>query len=613
MSSDLLIINEEQFVGEADVRSSVKADKVKKSPASRSEEGPRKRAKRSLEAIVKEVEEEKGEEEEEEGDQEGDDDDAGPDEQSKRARGRPRLDTKDQSAADRRRTQIRLAQRAYRSRKENAIQTLENEVKVLQETNEEMSAAFLKLHNFAVSQGILERAPAFAQELQSTTEKILMLAEKSSESGPESSRAASNRNDAGPSKRSSEKQPEKSIFSEAVEAPTPTMGNPIWGYTFDNQTQMNPAPDVSGVSQPPESQFAITQAPLDYENITMPTLDNASFLFDPTARGSFFAQGAMRSVQDQNVTPNITPPAFSPSASLPMPQTMAYVEATFGRRLQRSTMEFACRLSTTPNPPNDRFAKVFGFCLLFESIEQIRTRLHKGLEKTRQESLNNWRVPFWALGGIGEHQVGVQQPDRPVGNQGTADVAKHAFGTNFAMGPFDAGTTEARDRQLDTTMRIMLPGFQGDFFDPDEVELYLQSRGVCIQPGQDYVTAEVDMAWLEDLQQQQSSDLYSQWVAGMPPPVNKIPETTTMAAVDGSWMSQRGHADTQAATNVLGLAKDGKSSLVNRKCVVTLNVDVLIRELILHGVCLGRTPAFREVDVNKAFWTATRGLSGLDF
>lgn len=82
MSSDLPILNAEQYVGAAGIRLTEKAEKAKKGPAARSEEGPRKRPKTSSKAAVADV----------------DGDDA--DENAKRARGRPRLDTKDQNAAD---------------------------------------------------------------------------------------------------------------------------------------------------------------------------------------------------------------------------------------------------------------------------------------------------------------------------------------------------------------------------------------------------------------------------------------------------------------------------------------------------------------------------------
>ena len=78
----------------------------------------------------------------------------------------------------RRRTQIRLAQRAYRNRKETAIQTLEKKVSSLQDSNEEMSRAFMSLYDAAVAQGLLVSAPSFGRELQATTERFVALARR---------------------------------------------------------------------------------------------------------------------------------------------------------------------------------------------------------------------------------------------------------------------------------------------------------------------------------------------------------------------------------------------------------------------------------------------------
>ncbi|ATZ46487.1 hypothetical protein BCIN_01g10720 [Botrytis cinerea B05.10] len=104
-----------------------------------------------------------------------DDDD---DEARKKARGRPRVDTKDETAADRRRTQIRMAQRAYRHRKETTISSLEKQVQELRGTNEEMNNIFINLYDFAISRGLLQREPEFGQQLQSTTQKFLELAKQ---------------------------------------------------------------------------------------------------------------------------------------------------------------------------------------------------------------------------------------------------------------------------------------------------------------------------------------------------------------------------------------------------------------------------------------------------
>lgn len=463
----------------------------------------------------------------------------------------------------------------------------------------------MKLHDYAVSHGIPDMVPAFAQELHSTTERFLMLAKKPTESGGgDDSRGESTGRESGVSEKAAVKQPEKTSEQDVGEAQPAAMGSSVWGYNFGTQAEIGPDLTVLDPSLPPDAQPSMTPAPLGYEVITMPTLENASFPFDPNAPAYFLAQGAPGAPGatppiHPSATPNITQPSFSPSipACLPLP-TMAFTETTFGRRLQRSTIELACQLSTMPNPPNDFFARVFGFCMLYEPIENIRVRLHKALEKTSQESLHNWRVPFWAVGGAGQHQFGGSsqqqqeepQQGNPVGNQGTADVAKHAFGTNFGVGPFDARTTDTRDRQLDASMRIMLPGFQGDFFDPDDVEVYLQSRGVSIEPGQDYVTAEVDLSWFggeehgqeqQQAQAQATAMYYDQWAADTPPP-----PMPPQAAVEETRSGEGVFGATQPVADLLGLGGSTHPLLANTKRIVTLNVDVLIRGEPLHFVSL---------------------------
>ncbi|CAK7263241.1 hypothetical protein SEPCBS57363_000452 [Sporothrix epigloea] len=114
-------------------------------------------------------------------DGDGEDNDGdGPEGDKKRARGRPRIDVSDVTAADRRRTQIRLAQRAYRNRKENAIASLEKRVEALKEANEAMTNAFMALHDFAVERGLLDTHPGLAEQLRQTTEVFLEMARQSS-------------------------------------------------------------------------------------------------------------------------------------------------------------------------------------------------------------------------------------------------------------------------------------------------------------------------------------------------------------------------------------------------------------------------------------------------
>lgn len=96
----------------------------------------------------------------------------------KKHRGRPRLDNRDETAAERRRTQIRLAQRAYRQRKETTIASLKTRVEDLESTIETMLNHFFEIHDSAIEHKLVEAHPQFGQTLRTTTEKILALSKE---------------------------------------------------------------------------------------------------------------------------------------------------------------------------------------------------------------------------------------------------------------------------------------------------------------------------------------------------------------------------------------------------------------------------------------------------
>ncbi|KAM7199701.1 hypothetical protein V8F33_004353 [Rhypophila sp. PSN 637] len=469
----------------------------------------------------------------EDGDGEGDE------EAKKRSRGRPRLDIKDETAADRRRTQIRLAQRAYRNRKENAIQTLERRVQELRDTNEEMSNAFMRLHDFAVNNGLVDQAPEFGRQLRATTEKFLTLARLSSEEntrfddGESSSPKQISDGEPSPPKRNNKPSPKHQ--PPAVITPPPdasslssilaNKGNQVYGgFIVTHEPVSDIDANIDDLFTPPAtttdfsmSTTTATSMPGstlgDYEIITQPTLDNASFPLD----FSFDLSNLTNPMQTQTSLSNtgsggaggyFNTYSGSLFPTLSIPTSYANQEATFGRRLQRTGIERALVLITMPNPPMKRFNRVFGFCLMLESKEAIYKRLMRAIQKTATESLNNWNFPFYNLGGAGTHHTQQSGSDtqQRMGNQGTVDVMK-PLNTNggFNIGPFEANISRVGQNFLDKDMRVH-PGFQtaegntfgGEYFDCDEVEGYLHERGVVIPPAADFINAEVETGSFEN-------------------------------------------------------------------------------------------------------------------
>ncbi|CRK14530.1 hypothetical protein BN1723_010365 [Verticillium longisporum] len=99
----------------------------------------------------------------------------------KKKRGRPQLDVDDQTALGRRRTQIRLAQRAYRKQQQNSILILEKRVKELKKNNEQMGSDFIRFNDYVMSQGIPKSLPEFGRQMRATTRIIISRAKRLSD------------------------------------------------------------------------------------------------------------------------------------------------------------------------------------------------------------------------------------------------------------------------------------------------------------------------------------------------------------------------------------------------------------------------------------------------
>ena len=171
-------------------------------------------------------------------------------------------------------------------------------------------------------------------------------------------------------------------------------------------------------------------ASLSYEVVAQATPDNASFPFSST----FDAQNISTFMQ-----------APSPYNTLPLSASYSFHEQTFGRRLQRRTNERGLVLASMANPPPERYAAVFGFSLLFESREDIVKRL--------AAQLSNMEMPYQTQ----------QQRQR----------APH-------------------EERIEQKIRLTF-GYEKEFLNSDEIELYLSRLGIHIPHQAEYIEAEVDI------------------------------------------------------------------------------------------------------------------------
>jgi len=189
----------------------------------------------------------------------------------------------------------------------------------------------------------------------------------------------------------------------------------------------------------------------------------------------------------------------------------------------------------------------------------------------------------------------------------------------------------------------MYKGFEGDFFDADEVETYLRQRGIVIPANVDFIDAEIDMGSFDETpdlsglgtsssffgthqppassqalympSQQATSDIPSMWQSTIPTTL----ATTTTSMTQPSLMAPAMGVDfinimpTVEATNP-GQFGTGMGSLMDSsyfprdwapdaswmKTKVTMDVNRLVAEMTSRAVCLGRTPGLRPKDIDRA-------------
>ncbi|CAG8983651.1 hypothetical protein HYALB_00004082, partial [Hymenoscyphus albidus] len=518
----------------------------------------------------------------------------------KKARGRPRVDTKDETAADRRRTQIRMAQRAYRHRKETTISSLEKKVQELRGTNEEMSNIFISLYDFAVGRSLLQREPEFGQHLQSATERFLALAKQSAEDlngedgSEEPERHDSIPEDLEPPEKKGRRSPPKP--RQEPELPPPLTETPPWGgYTIDHS---------NSPIQEPQQNFQPQIYPeinhqRDLQVITRPTEDNASFPFD-----FMDLQQPMQQYRVEVPQVDDFSQFFLPQSQLPLPKTNAYQEISFARRLTRTALEGALRLAMQENPNPTTWKRAFGFSNRYEKKEAIKARLMRRLAATRNDTLQHWQAPFTHVGGAGTFY--------PWDNTNEDFVPR--FRTGYSMGPFTPEVTQVEE-VLDDDMHCKLPGLEGEFFDANDVEGYLKSRGLDIPGSAETVTAQIDLSVISELGESNSSSGSS--VSPLTPE-NGGDVGMQMYSLDPQKLDSEAYPFPLASPRFSSAARNREmdpsffalagqefaAARESAKKTITLHVQTLVDQMVRRATCLGRTPGFRLSDVNAAIVAA---------
>lgn len=172
----------------------------------------------------------------------------------------------------------------------------------------------------------------------------------------------------------------------------------------------------------------------------------------------------------------------APIRRISVPATFPFHHTSLARRLHRSCIEAAYHLLLDPSRRLHTYERVFRVALLAYDRDYLAATFEHILEFGPDEPLESWDGPQIRIGGAGLHyqhrQSGSGETRRPVLHLGKVEPQ--------ALGLLQSAMLE---RTVDLSVEVT--GIEGMWFDPYDIEGYLEERGVQIDPTVSFVEAEI--------------------------------------------------------------------------------------------------------------------------
>ena len=156
-------------------------------------------------------------------------------------------------------------------------------------------------------------------------------------------------------------------------------------------------------------------------------------------------------------------------ATLPAPRHYSFLEATFARRLARTALDSAYRIMTNPGSSPEDIRRICRLTWCFTSSSKIIEHMKVLMDGKSMEKLSACEIPAMHIGGAGLHFP------RPGINKRSRNMQQ------AIIGPYRPSIPETPVPN-DTTIDQMIEriGFDGEWFDPNDVEQYLRSKGLYL-------------------------------------------------------------------------------------------------------------------------------------
>ncbi|KAJ1328204.1 AP-1-like transcription factor [Microdochium nivale] len=485
------------------------------------------------------------------------------DDETKRTRGRPRLQTTDQTASERRRTQIRLAQRAYRSRKETAMNDLEGQVKRLKDSNTEIREAIQDLADCAGRYShLIREMPELALHLQ----KLRNLAKRRKHSlQSEDSTSEDGQDNPEPIvKREDIANVPSSPIARKDNQPPHLLGGAVVTY----QASLSQGQHIQSHSFDAFQDHPVSE----YEVIAIPTAENASFAPNKIDLDAGFLQGIPWATQPQLSD-------FSPA------QPGRFPVSAFGCRLHRHAKAKTAALINVTPPPTEGLLRAFGFSSLFESLEEARTRINND----NNEMMYNLQYSYYADGSTASNFQSRDQQGHP-----PESSSQFPSSTTYRPETTASRMPELRGKLLEICKAAQLPEPSSTIWDCDEVDLYFTQRGVALSGAVDLCNVQIHpLSFVQPNRNAQPQHGSGQVSSG-----HDGNSGAQFSLTQPRWNG------TSASTFGGPIPPDLSSLPESELKMMRVDISKLLDNLAERTICFGRNMWFRPRDVDSAFWNA---------
>ena len=522
----------------------------------------------------------------------------------KKQRGRPRLDTQDETAADRRRTQIRLAQRAYRHRKETTIVALKEQVSEMVKMVDSLDAVFRDYHDQVCNTGMLANDPVLALKLQNMSNRFDEIVRTSN--------AQDSDHEADMEVSKLQETDSQAQALDSLQSTQPANGGAAWGYSMS----FEPVEDGEDIN------FMTTEG--DSELVPAKNLVTGNWELD-------------NSTQQYSVFD--VPNGFFGDTGLPMeierplktaqPYTYSFQETSFHRRLHRMCLEQGYRILTAPNIDPAYVNRRYKLTFCISNRRRMVQRFQEVLKRKAGEPLENYAMPFVGVGGAGKHFPRRDELGNAIYPPNIVTPAQF-FGP---LMPIQPETPRPHNEESYAQLLESL-GFGGEWFDSHDVEEYLKTKGLFLDGSSSFVEMDPSLINLPALTESQSSTSSgsSPGSTVLTPPlpseatdpgnINQATSSTTIDELLGYTSNLHGMPEPELklkAYNSLGLALaqdnmmwfERDPAFVQSLSVpepantlrrmVTIDVQRFLQRIIENSsTCLGRAPGFRKEQVDIA-------------